>query len=39
MRDIWVENEQDIPKYQKYNNLLKMRLKAKPIKKSLQQLL
>ena len=33
MRDIWVENEQDIPKYQKYNNLLKMRLKAKPIKK------
>ena len=33
MRDIWVENEQDIPKYQKYNNLLKMRLKTKPIKK------
>lgn len=33
MRDIWVENEQDILKYQKYNNLLKMRLKNKPIKK------
>lgn len=33
MRDIWVENEQDIPKYQIYNNLLKMRLKNKPIKK------
>lgn len=33
MRDIWVENEEDIPKYQKYNNLLKMRLKNKPIKK------
>lgn len=33
MRDIWVENEQDISKYQKYNGLLKMRLKNKPIKK------
>lgn len=33
MRDIWVENEQDIPKYKKYNNLLKMRLKNKTIKK------
>lgn len=33
MRDIWVENEEDIPKYQKYNNLLKDRLKNKPIKK------
>lgn len=33
MRDIWVENEQEIPKYKKYNNLLKMRLKNKPIKK------
>lgn len=33
MRDVWVENEQDIPKYQKYNNSLKMRLKNKPIKK------
>lgn len=33
MRDTWVENEQDIPKYQKYNNLLKLRLKNKPIKK------
>ena len=33
MRDTWVENEKDIPKYKKYNHLLKMRLKNKPIKK------
>lgn len=33
MRDVWVENEQNIPKYKKYNNLLKKRLKNKPIKK------
>lgn len=33
MRDTWVEDEQDIPKYQKYNHLLKTRLKNKSIKK------
>lgn len=33
MRDTWVENERDILKYQKYNNLLKKRVKSKPIKK------
>lgn len=32
-RDTWVQNEEDIPKYEKYNNILKNRLKNKPIKK------
>ena len=32
-RDTWAVKEQDIPKYEKYNNLLKERIKNKPIKK------
>ena len=32
-RDTWAVKEQDIPKYEKYNNLLKKRIKNKPIKK------
>ena len=32
-RDTWAIEEQDIPKYEKYNNLLKERIKNKPIKK------
>ncbi len=32
-RDTWAVKEQDIPQYEKYNNILKERIKNKPIKK------
>ena len=32
-RDTWTQEEKDIPRYEKYNNILKKRLKNKSIKK------
>ena len=32
-RDTWVQEEENIPKYEKYNEILKNRVKSKPIKK------